>query len=77
MATTLKDLDARITNVNRRLRQSKSIYRWQLNQRNGATAIDRYRNDSCVEMIFMGTKGEVAHYLSTAMVAIDDANTIQ
>jgi hypothetical protein len=73
---TKDNLQARLHNLNRRMAQHGSAYRYFVQGRNGYTALDRVRpNGETVAFVTAGTKREIADWLSAAMVALDDAST--
>lgn len=77
---TKETLERRLENVNRRLRQHHSVYRYDVLydvpfESSALVRLFRYNADGG-ESITAGTKSEIAHYLWLMMVALDDANAI-
>lgn len=77
---TRRHLDMRVENLNRRMENAGSIYRYEISARNGATHIDRTFQVDTVgayvghSHVYGGTKSEVGWFLHAMMVAIDDVN---
>jgi hypothetical protein len=71
---TQKTLDQRIENLNRRMEQRGSRYRYSTEGRYGYTGLDRDSIDGKrVDTVRIGTKREVAELLHAMMVVLDDA----
>lgn len=70
---TMKDVEARVENVNNRLELRKSVYRISVGQSNGYTQLYEVKADdkSYNNHITSGTKKEIAHYLSAMMRGMD------
>lgn len=73
---TRQNLDDRCANVNRRMAEGNSRYRYAVQGRNGYIGLDRYiagesywNNQSTVTV---GTKREIGEFLHAMMVALDD-----
>jgi hypothetical protein len=75
---TGEQLETRVANVNRRMEQRGSIYRYEAQGRNGYIGLDRVRpresGDTIESTVTCGTKREVADFLHAMMVALDDAS---
>ena len=70
---TRANLDERVRNLNRRMEQHGSKYRYHVEHRYDYYAIDRYVEDVCVSTVIAGcTKREIADFLHAGMVVLDD-----
>lgn len=72
---TKANLEARAENLNRRMGERGSIYRYGVEYRYGYVAIDRCKpNGTVVDTVRAGmTKNECGEFLHAMMVALDDA----
>ena len=76
---TRANLDERCANLNRRMEQRGSIYRYAVEGRYDYTALDRIRADGGYpvgDAILCGTNREVGDALHYMMVALDDASYV-
>lgn len=75
---TRSNLEDRVASLNGRMAARGSIYHYELEGRNGYTAIDRYADmdgrNACMSTVRCGTKNEVGEFLHAMMVALDDAS---
>ena len=62
-------LDNRTANVNRRIEATGR--RLEVGRRNGYVALDEYRGEACIRTVTVGTKREIADYLTAMMAGID------
>ncbi len=72
---TRANLDERVANLNRRMKDRGSDARYAIQGRNGYFGLDRYRasNGAMIDVVRTGTKGELGEFLHAMMVALDDA----
>lgn len=70
---TVRDLETRAANVNRRIESSGRHV--EVQGRNGGYSIDEYRGGDCIRLIRAGTKREMAEFLHAMMVGIDLARS--
>lgn len=84
---TRANVEERCANVNRRMESRGSIVRYEVEGRNGYTALDRChveydatrvpdRRLITMSTVTVGTKREVADFLHAMMVALDDAAVV-
>lgn len=73
---TIKHVEARCENVNRRLEARGSLYRWEVQGRNGHVCLDRIRDEdgATLATIRVGSKREISDFLHAAIVGMDDLN---
>ena len=75
---TKANLEARVENLNRRMKQRGSVIRYAVQSRNGHTALDRCTEDdlqrgTSLGLFRAGTKREIGELLTAMMVVLDDA----
>lgn len=74
---TSAHLNVRLASLNDRMETRDSKYRYEIQQRNGRTCIDRTSADSreissVHSMVKCGTKREIAEWLYAATTVLDD-----
>lgn len=77
---TRANLEERVRNLNRRMRERRSKYHYVVEGRGGYTALDRCFMENGREVtqdvVRTGTKSEIGEFLYAMMVALDDARRV-
>ena len=74
---TRENVERRLENLNARLASRHSVYRYDVQARNGHLCVDRMSGQQVVSLVTCGTKREIADALHFMMVALDDAANVE